>query len=71
MAPGTGNAGSQGMPDPIGALQNLARQGTGNNQMMGMGGPVPGPQGMVQQPPPNTATNCESRIRIRSLDSCF
>lgn len=45
------------MPDPIGALQTLARQGTGNNQMMGMGGPGPNHQGIIPQPPANTATN--------------
>ncbi|XP_046466928.1 mediator of RNA polymerase II transcription subunit 15 [Neodiprion pinetum] len=65
MAPGTGNAGGQGMPDPIGALQTLARQGTGNNQMLGMGGPGPGQQGMVQQPPPNTATNLLQSLNQR------
>lgn len=46
------------MPDPIGALQTLARQGTGNNQIVNM--PVPGSaaQGMIPQAPPNTAANC-------------
>jgi len=44
------------MPDPIGALQTLARQGTGNNQMMGIGGPGPNHQGIIPQPA-NTATN--------------
>lgn len=58
--PGTPGSGNQGMPDPIGALQTLARQGTGNNQMMGMNGPGPNPQGIIQQPPTNTATNRES-----------
>lgn len=47
------------MPDPIGALQNLARQGTGNNQMIGMNGPGPNPQGIVPQSSTNTATNRE------------
>lgn len=59
IAPGSGQAGGQGMPDPIGALQTLARQGTGNNQMMGMAGPGPNQQGMVPQPPSNTAANCK------------
>ena len=56
-APGISTAGTnnQGMPDPIGALQTLARQGTGNNQMMSMGGP--NHQGIISQPPTNTATN--------------
>lgn len=56
-APGNAGANNQGMPDPIGALQTLARQGTGNNQMMGMGGPGPNHQGIIPQPPANTATN--------------
>lgn len=43
------------MPDPIGALQTLARQGTGNNQMMGIA-PGPNHQGIISQPA-NTATN--------------
>lgn len=47
---------SGGMQDPIGALQNLARQGTGNNQMMGMG-TGQNPQSMMQQASQNTATN--------------
>lgn len=47
------------MPDPIGALQTLARQGTGNNQMMNMNGPGSNPQGIIPQPPTNTATNCK------------
>lgn len=47
------------MPDPIGALQTLARQGTGNNQMMNMSGPGSNPQGIIPQPPTNTATNCK------------
>jgi hypothetical protein len=62
MTPGANNNNAgvqQGMPDPIGALQTLARQGTGNNTNMGM--PVPGqnPQTMVPQQTPgtNTATN--------------
>ncbi|KAF3427875.1 hypothetical protein E2986_08821 [Frieseomelitta varia] len=57
-APGTAGAGNQGMPDPIGALQTLARQGTGNNQMMNINGPGSNPQGIIPQPPTNTATNC-------------
>lgn len=56
-APGTAGTNNQGMPDPIGALQTLARQGTGNNQMMGMGGPNSNHQGIIPQPPANTATN--------------
>ena len=53
----TGGGGGPGMSDPIGALQNLARQGTGNNQMMGMPNPGPNSQGMVSQPNTNAATN--------------
>lgn len=65
MAPGANNANpgvQQGMPDPIGALQNLARQGTGNNTNMGMQGPGPNPQNMVPQQAPgaNNTTNRES-----------
>jgi len=45
------------MPDPIGALQTLARQGTGNNQMMGMGGPGSNHQGIIPQLSANIATN--------------
>lgn len=56
MAPG-GNGPNQGMSDPIGALQTLARQGTGNNQMMGIPNPAANPQGMVPQPNTNAATN--------------
>lgn len=56
---GTACSGNQGMPDPIGALQTLARQGTGNNQMMNMSGPGSNPQGIIPQPPTNTATNCK------------
>ena len=48
------------MPDPIGALQNLARQGTGNNTNMGMQGPSPNPQAMGPQQPPG-ATNANNR----------
>lgn len=55
MPPG-GGGGGQGMPDPMSALQTLARQGTGNAQVMGMQG-GPNPQGMVQQQPGNTAAN--------------
>ncbi|XP_043275644.1 mediator of RNA polymerase II transcription subunit 15-like [Venturia canescens] len=65
IAAGTGQGGNQGMPDPIGALQTLARQGTGNNQMMGMSGPGPNPQGMVPQPPSNTATNLLQSLNQR------
>lgn len=57
IGPGSASNGNQGMPDPIGALQTLARQGTGNNQMIGMGGPGPNPQGIVPQSSTNTATN--------------
>ena len=55
MPPGGGPG--QGMSDPIGALQTLARQGTGNNQMMGMSNAGPNPQGMVPQPNTNAASN--------------
>lgn len=64
-APGTGGSGGQGMPDPIGALQTLARQGTGNNQMIGMGGPGPNPQGIVPQSSTNTATNLLQTLNQR------
>ncbi|KAK7865739.1 hypothetical protein R5R35_005525 [Gryllus longicercus] len=58
-----GNAG-QPMQDPIGALQNLARQGTGNNQMMGIG--VPQNAGMVpQQSPQIPATNLLQTLNQR------
>ncbi|XP_011167767.1 mediator of RNA polymerase II transcription subunit 15 isoform X2 [Solenopsis invicta] len=53
------------MPDPIGALQTLARQGTGNNQMMGMGGPGSNHQGIIPQPPANTATNLLQSLNQR------
>lgn len=56
-APGSTGTNNQGMPDPIGALQTLARQGSGNNQIMGMGGPGPNHQGIIPQPPASTATN--------------
>lgn len=46
------------MPDPIGALQTLARQGSGNNQIIGLGGPGPNNPGIIPQPP-NAATNRE------------
>ena len=59
------------MPDPIGALQNLARQGTGNNQMMGMAGPGPNQQGMVPQAPSNTAANCKQKYFIKFYHSIF
>lgn len=55
MPPGSNNSNAgvqQGMPDPIGALQTLARQGTGNNVNMGMPGPGQNPQNMVPQQPP-------------------
>ncbi|XP_071856620.1 mediator complex subunit 15 [Bombus fervidus] len=64
-APGTGGSGNQGMPDPIGALQTLARQGTGNNQMMNMSGPGSNPQGIIPQPPTNTATNLLQSLNQR------
>nr|XP_031850413.1 mediator of RNA polymerase II transcription subunit 15-like isoform X2 [Nomia melanderi]XP_031850414.1 mediator of RNA polymerase II transcription subunit 15-like isoform X2 [Nomia melanderi]XP_031850415.1 mediator of RNA polymerase II transcription subunit 15-like isoform X2 [Nomia melanderi]XP_031850416.1 mediator of RNA polymerase II transcription subunit 15-like isoform X2 [Nomia melanderi]XP_031850417.1 mediator of RNA polymerase II transcription subunit 15-like isoform X2 [Nomia meland len=54
---GTAGSGNQGMPDPIGALQMLARQGTGNNQMMNISGPGPNPQEIIPQQPANTAIN--------------
>ncbi|XP_058794310.1 mediator of RNA polymerase II transcription subunit 15-like isoform X2 [Phymastichus coffea] len=41
----------QGMPDPIGALQTLARQGTGNNANMGMQTSIQNPQMILQQNP--------------------
>ncbi|KAG5343857.1 MED15 polymerase, partial [Acromyrmex charruanus] len=62
-APGTAGTNNQGMPDPIGALQTLARQGTGNNQMMNMGGP--NHQGIISQPPTNTATNLLQSLNQR------
>ncbi|EGI67983.1 PREDICTED: mediator of RNA polymerase II transcription subunit 15-like [Acromyrmex echinatior] len=62
-APGTAGTNNQGMPDPIGALQTLARQGTGNNQMMSMGGP--NHQGIISQPPTNTATNLLQSLNQR------
>lgn len=52
------------MPDPIGALQTLARQGTGNNQMMGMAGPGPNHQNIIPQQPANTATNRKSNRQL-------
>ncbi|XP_050464914.1 mediator of RNA polymerase II transcription subunit 15-like [Cataglyphis hispanica] len=64
-APGNTGTNNQGMPDPIGALQTLARQGTGNNQMMGMGGPGPNHQGIIPQPPANTATNLLQSLNQR------
>ncbi|KAL2732831.1 mediator of RNA polymerase II transcription subunit 15 [Vespula maculifrons] len=69
IAPGNAGSGGQGMPDPIGALQTLARQGTGNNQMIGMGGPGPNPQGIVPQSSTNTATNPE--IEMSSLNNYY
>ncbi|XP_043253697.1 mediator of RNA polymerase II transcription subunit 15-like isoform X1 [Colletes latitarsis] len=64
-APGTAGSGNQGMPDPIGALQTLARQGTGINQMMSMSGPGSNPQGIIQQQPTNTATNLLQSLNQR------
>ncbi|XP_070159334.1 mediator of RNA polymerase II transcription subunit 15-like [Polyergus mexicanus] len=64
-APGNAGTNNQGMPDPIGALQTLARQGTGNNQMMGMGGPGPNHQGIIPQPSANTATNLLQSLNQR------
>lgn len=52
MTPGANNTNigvQQGMPDPIGALQTMARQGTGNNTNMGMQTPVQNPQMILQQ----------------------
>ncbi|XP_026667031.1 mediator of RNA polymerase II transcription subunit 15-like isoform X2 [Ceratina calcarata] len=63
--PGAAGSGNQGMPDPIGALQTLARQGTGNNQMMNMSGPGTNPQGIIPQPPTNTATNLLQSLNQR------
>ncbi|XP_015184817.1 PREDICTED: mediator of RNA polymerase II transcription subunit 15 isoform X1 [Polistes dominula] len=65
VGPGSAGNGNQGMPDPIGALQTLARQGTGNNQMIGMGGPGPNPQGIVPQSSTNTATNLLQSLNQR------
>ncbi|XP_076654204.1 mediator of RNA polymerase II transcription subunit 15-like [Halictus rubicundus] len=64
-APGAAGSGNQGMPDPIGALQTLARQGTGNNQMININGPGPNPQGIIPQPPANTATNLLQSLNQR------
>ncbi|XP_029049565.1 mediator of RNA polymerase II transcription subunit 15-like [Osmia bicornis bicornis] len=64
-APATVGSGNQVMPDPIGALQTLARQGTGNNQMMNMNGPGSNPQGIIPQPPANTATNLLQSLNQR------
>ncbi|KAH0563940.1 mediator of RNA polymerase II transcription subunit 15-like [Cotesia glomerata] len=56
--------GAQGMPDPIGALQTLARQGTGNNnQVMGMAG-GPNPQ-MVPQQAANAASSLLQSLNQR------
>ncbi|XP_057327713.1 mediator of RNA polymerase II transcription subunit 15-like [Microplitis mediator] len=60
VAPGT-----QGMQDPIGALQTLARQGTGNNQVMSMAGGGPNPQGMVPQQSANAASNLLQSLNQR------
>ncbi|XP_033216804.1 mediator of RNA polymerase II transcription subunit 15 [Belonocnema kinseyi] len=65
LAPGGGPG--QGMSDPIGALQTLARQGTGNNQMMGMPNSGPNPQGMVSQPNTNAATNLLQSLNQRPV----
>lgn len=67
-ASGTTGTNNQGMPDPIGALQTLARQGTGNNQIMGIGGPGPNHQGIIPQPPSNATTNRKYDI---SKEECF
>ncbi|XP_076303807.1 mediator of RNA polymerase II transcription subunit 15-like isoform X2 [Lasioglossum baleicum] len=64
-APGAAGTGNQGMPDPIGALQTLARQGTGNNQMININGPGPNPQGIIPQQPANTATNLLQSLNQR------
>ncbi|XP_025162700.1 uncharacterized protein LOC105190692 [Harpegnathos saltator] len=61
--PNTTGTNNQGMLDPIGALQTLARQGTGNNQIMGMRGSGPNHQGIIPQPPASTATNPSSSRR--------
>ncbi|EFN76247.1 Mediator of RNA polymerase II transcription subunit 15, partial [Harpegnathos saltator] len=61
-APNTTGTNNQGMLDPIGALQTLARQGTGNNQIMGMRGSGPNHQGIIPQPPASTATNRKFEI---------
>ncbi|CAL1684300.1 unnamed protein product [Lasius platythorax] len=55
----TGNAGinNQGIPNPFGAPQTLARQETGNNQMMDMGDPSSYHNGIISQSSANTATN--------------
>ncbi|KAK0179543.1 hypothetical protein PV327_005286 [Microctonus hyperodae] len=60
---GGGGGGGQGIPDPIGALQNLARQS--NNQVMGMAGAGPNQQGMVPQPSTNTASNLLQSLNQR------
>ncbi|KAJ8676221.1 hypothetical protein QAD02_012007 [Eretmocerus hayati] len=55
MPPGSNNANpgvQQGMPDPIGALQTLARQGTGNNNSLAMQAPNQNTQNMVNQQAP-------------------
>ncbi|KAK6618937.1 hypothetical protein RUM44_003318 [Polyplax serrata] len=64
---GSGVSG-QMIPDPINALQTLARQGTGNNQMMNInsGEITTGSVGMVRQPPPqNAATNLLQSLNQR------
>ncbi|XP_066597395.1 mediator of RNA polymerase II transcription subunit 15-like isoform X2 [Prorops nasuta] len=62
---GSAGTGNQGMPDPIGALQTLARQGTGNSQMIGMGGQGPNTQTIIQQPNAPTATNLLQSLNQR------
>ncbi|XP_023245576.1 mediator of RNA polymerase II transcription subunit 15-like [Copidosoma floridanum] len=58
MAPNNATVGvQQGMPDPIGALQTLARQGTGNNTNMTMQVPVQNSQNMVPQQAQGPTTN--------------
>ena len=64
-ASGNNQGVQQGMPDPIGALQTLARQGTGNNANIGMQAPNQNPQN--QQSTINNSANREffnSRIFV-------
>lgn len=74
MAPGSNNTGGgvqQGMPDPIGALQNLARQGTGNSNNMGMQGPGQNPQNMVPQQPPGGTNPSNRKFKTILLEYIF
>lgn len=67
MTPGPNSANpvvQQGMPDPIGALQTLARQGTGNNTNMGMQGPGQNPQNMVPQQASGTNNTANSEFNL-------